>query len=150
MLHSFNTTIKQLPGRARVAVLFALIVPLVALPVLIVDDVESMKAGEIWSLWLILIGVSAAVGYMLMLFGRLLLWVQDGFDVATRVKATQMLSRVSRIALILAAGIFFAAYTRYDVVALVDPSGDFYRYLVWDRWSGETYLEYGSMRRKHR
>lgn len=73
-----------------------------------------------------------------------MLWIQNGFDELTWMRASRILSRLGLITITCAAGLLFAVYTRFDVVALVSRSGSGYNYLVWDRWTGDTYLEYGS------
>ena len=143
MPHSLSTNLKPLPGRVRLVLLFALVIPLVILPFTIsamdLDDVYDVLIG-----WAAMFAASAILGYLVTAFVSMVLWVQDGFEIATRTRATRVLARAGRFAIILAACALLAAYTRYDVVALVDKSGRGYHYLVWDRWSGETYLEYGS------
>ena len=126
MSRSFSTILKHLPGRIRVAFLFGLIIPIVVLP-LWIDFVERpIEANEVWIIilmWVLLVAASAVLGYMLTLLAGLLLWVQEGFDVAIRIKTMRMIFRAIQISLILAFGFLIAIYTRYDVVALMDQSG---------------------------
>lgn len=144
MLHLPSTNLKQLPGRVRVVLVFALIVPIPFFLFVLSKLPDSTEAGEILGWWLGLVAASAILGYILTAFVSLMLWIQNGFDELTWTRATRMLSRLSIFVIILAAGVLFAAYARFDVVAVVSRSGTYYEYLVWDRWSGDTYLETGS------
>ena len=136
----------MIPGRVRAVIAFGIVGPLAALLLLgwksiLEEDILSIVTG-----WLFLAGLSMAVGYFLLLLGRLLLWVQQGFEMSTRTESTRALLRVLQCLALLAMVFVAALYTRYDVVALMDQAEDGYRYLVWDRWSGEMSLEYRELK----
>ena len=105
------------------------------------DDVLSIFIG-----WIFLVALSMAFGYLLLLVVGALLWVQQGFDKATKIRTTRLLFRAMLFSVISAVVFVFALYTRYDVVALMDQSEDGYRYLLWDRWTGEMSMEYGDLK----
>ena len=139
-------TLEHLPGRVRVVILCGLIGPLAASVLIGWQSILDNDILSIAGMWMVLAAASMAVGYILLLLGRLLLWVQQGFEASFRTETARALLRTFQVIVVLAVVLVFALYTRYDVVAVMDQSEAGYRYLVWDRWTGEMTLQYGELK----
>lgn len=138
--------LEHLPGRVRVVIVFGLIGPLAASVHIGWQTILDKDLLSIVGSWLALAAAFMTLAYAILFIGRLLLWVQQGFEVGSRNEMARALLRTFQVIVVLAVILVFALYTRYDVVAVMDQSEAGYRFLVWDRWTGEMTLQYGELK----
>ena len=93
---------------------------------------------SIVGMWMFL-GAAYTVLTCVFLFpGRFLLWVKQAFEAGFMTETGRALPSNCQVIEMLAMVPALVVCTRYNFVAIMDQSETGYRYLGWNRWTGET------------